>query len=106
MPQRPDGRISGHDIALVHEGNEYSGQLRLAIVGYTQGFEPQRGPLIPLDLHLSSQEHDKALQQGIEFVQGVALAEGIQTLRLIVFDRGSNAIGSVTMPAANPGKPN
>jgi hypothetical protein len=83
---------------LVHEGNEYNGQLRLAIVGYAQGFEPKRGPVIPLDLHLSVQEHDKVVRQGIEFVQDIALPEETKTVRLIAFDRGSNAIGSVTMP--------
>ncbi|MGA3241955.1 MAG: VWA domain-containing protein [Bryobacteraceae bacterium] len=100
--------ISAHDIVLVHEGNQYNGQLRLAIVGYAQGSDPKRGPVIPLDLHLNAQDHDKVLQQGIEVVQDIAISEETQTVRLIVFDRGSNAIGSVTMPLPQPppGKPN
>jgi VWFA-related protein len=105
---RLDAHISARDVALVHEGNEYNGQLRLAIVGYAQDSEPKRGPVIPLDLHLSTQDHDKALQHGIEFVQDVSLGQEITNVRLIVFDRGSNAIGSVTMPfpVATPIKPN
>jgi len=37
----------------------------------------------------------------------VTLGEGVNTVRLIVFDRGSNAIGSVTLPVpeAGPGMP-
>ena len=102
-----DAHISAHDVVLVHEGNEYSAQLRIAVVGYAQGFEPKRGPVIPLDLHINAQDHDKVSQQGIEFVQDIALPEEIRTVRLIVFDRGSNAIGSVTMPLPTPqGKPN
>jgi len=102
-----DAHISAHDVVLVHEGNEYNGQLRLAIVGYAQGSDPKRGPVIPLDLHLNAQDHDKVLQQGIEVVRDIAIPEETQAVRLIVFDRGSNAIGSVTMPLPTPqGKPN
>ena len=59
-----------------------------------------------MDLHLSAQDHDKALQQGIGFAQDMTLPEEMQTVRLIVFDRGSHAIGSVTMPVPEAGKPN
>jgi hypothetical protein len=63
--------------------------------------------VIPLDFNLSADDHDKALRQGIGFVQDIALAEQITAVRLIVFDRGSNAIGSVTIPVrqGDPGKP-
>ena len=50
-----DAHISAHDVVLVHEGIDYSGQLRLAAVGYAEGFEPRLSPVIPLDLHLSAQ---------------------------------------------------
>jgi len=105
---RLDAHIDTQDVVLVHTGDVYQGELRLAVVGYPPGGRPERGPLIPLDLHYSAQERDKALQQGIGFTQNVTLAEYMKTVRLIVFDRGSNIIGSVTMPvpAAVPGKPN
>jgi VWFA-related protein len=105
---RIDAHIDAQDLVLVHEGDTYNGQLRLAVVGYAPGVGPRRGPLIPLDLHYSAQERDTALQLGIGFVQNVALAQEINAVRLIVFDRSSNAVGSVTMivPAAAPGKPN
>jgi hypothetical protein len=105
---RLDAHISANDVVLVHQGDEYNGQLRVGVVGYAQGSEPQRGPVIPLELHLSAQGHDKALQQGIELVQNLALREEIKNVRLIVFDRGSNAIGSVTMPLPQlaPNEPN
>jgi VWFA-related protein len=103
-----DAHIDARDVVLVHEGDLYDAQLRVAIVGYVPGVQPQPGPPIPLDLHFSAQERDKALQQGIGFVRSVALPEDAKAVRLIVFDRGSNAIGSVTMPvpAGAPGKPN
>ena len=105
---RLDAHIDAQDVALVHEGDQYEAQLRVAIVGYVPGVQPQPGHPIPLDVHLSAQDRDKALQEGICFVRSVALPEDAKAVRLIVFDRGSNAIGSVTMPvpAGAPGKPN
>jgi VWFA-related protein len=106
--ERLEARIDAQDVLLVHEGNLYSGELRLAVVGYAGGDQPWRGPVIPLDLHYSAQERDRALQQGILFGQNVTIAEDLKKIRLIVFDRGSNAIGSVTIPVGEtaPGKPN
>ena len=105
---RLDAHIDAQDVALVHEGDFYDAQLRFAVVGYSQGVQPQTGPVTPLDLHYSAQDRDKALQQGIGVVQNLNLPEEIKAVRLIVFDRGSNAIGSVTVPVpeAAPGKPN
>ncbi|HUI82257.1 MAG TPA: VWA domain-containing protein [Bryobacteraceae bacterium] len=101
-------QIDAQDVVLVHTGDVYDGQLRLAVVGYAPGTEPKRLATIPLDLHYSDQDRDRALQQGISFVQDVTLPEDVRTVRLIVFDRGSNAIGSVTMPVppATPTKTN
>jgi hypothetical protein len=104
---RLDAHIDAHDVALVQEGDQYEAQLRLAIVGYVPGVLPQPGAPIPLDLHFTAQDRETALQQGIGFVRSVALPADVRAVRLIVFDRGSDAIGSVTLPVpagaqANP----
>jgi len=99
-----DAHIDAHDIVLVHEGELYNGELRVAVVGYTPGVEPRRGPVTPIDLHLSAQDHDRALKEGIGFVQDMELPEEMEKVRLIVFDRGSNAIGSVTIPVPAAGR--
>jgi len=106
--ERLEARIDAQDVLLVHEGNLYNGQLRLAVVGYDPASRPLRGPVIPLDLHYSAEERDRALQQGIVFSQNVTITEELKRIRLVVFDRGSNAIGSVTIPVgeATPGKGN
>jgi VWFA-related protein len=103
---RLDAHINAHDVVLVREGSDYRGELRLAVVGYSDGFQPNIGPVIPLDLHLSPKDYETVSEQGIEFAQDIdmALTKEIRTVRLIVFDRGSNAVGSVTIPL--PGKSN
>ena len=95
---RLDARIDADDVALVHQGERYNAQLRLAIVGYAPSAQPQRGPTIPLDLGYNAQDRDQALRQGINFTQDVTLQEDVRSVRLIVFDRGSDAVGSVTLP--------
>lgn len=86
----------------------YRAELRLAVVGYAPAEPTRRGPVTPLDLRYTAQDRDRVLRQGIEFALSVPSPEDVNTLRLIVFDRGSNAVGSVTMPLPEnmPGKPN
>ena len=95
---RLDVHIDAHDVILTHEGDLYKGHLRLTIVGYTVGQQVQRGPVTPLDLNYSVEDRDRAVQQDIGFGQDLTLTEDMKAVRLIVFDRVSNAIGSVTMP--------
>lgn len=93
---RLDAYIDAHDVAFVHEGDAYIAQLRYAIIGFAPGAQPITGPLTPLDLRLTPQNRDKALQEGIVIRQDLGVAAEIAKVRLAVFDRGSNAIGSVT----------
>ena len=94
-----DAHIDAPDVVLVPgEGGQYQGQLRVAIVGYTSAQLNQRSPVMPLDLHYSAQDREKALQQGIAYTQNLGIDPNITAIRLIVFDRGSSAIGSVTIP--------
>jgi VWFA-related protein len=95
-----EARIDAHDVVLVHEGNAYEGQLRLAIAGMIPGARPQTTQIIPLNLHFSQQERDQALGQGIGFAQQIRLPRDASAIRLIVYDRSSQAVGSVTVPLA------
>jgi VWFA-related protein len=91
-----DAHIDASDVAFVHEGDSYNAELRYAVIGLAPGAQPFTGGLMPLDLRLSQQNHDKALQEGIPIQQDLAVAPQLARVRLAVFDRGSNAIGSIT----------
>jgi hypothetical protein len=104
-PEPKDGRavqfevrIDANDIALGHEGDRYSGQLRLAFASYLADGRIDGSAVVPLDLQYSAQERDKALKEGIDFSDNMVIGEQVNKVRLIVFDRGSNAIGSLTIP--------
>jgi VWFA-related protein len=91
-------RIDAKDIALAEAGDHYEGQLRIAVVGYAADGRAEESSVVHAPLRYDAQERDKALHEGIAFTQNVAKADQFSKVRLIVFDRGSNAIGSLTIP--------
>lgn len=97
---RIEAHIDAQDVALVRDGEQYRGELRLALAAYTQGARPEGGRTIPLELHYSAAEREKAIEEGIPFAQNLKLGEGTRAVRLIVYDRGLNTVGSITVPVA------
>lgn len=93
-----DLRIDAHDVAWVREGDSYNGQLRLTVVHYLTDGRTESLPVTPLDLHYSPQERDEALKEGIDFKEDMPVGRSGSHFRIIVFDRGSNAVGSLTIP--------
>jgi hypothetical protein len=85
-------------VVLVPQGDSYRAQLRFAFGALIPGAQPVLTPVIPIDLNLSSQDRDKALAQGIVFSRTVKLSDEASAVRLVVVDRSSRAIGSVTVP--------
>jgi len=98
----PMGHLQAHvdarDLVFVRQDAGYGAQLRLAILVSAPGAPPEVSPAIPMDLHFSAAERDRALQNGVAIDQDVPLAAATNTARLIVFDRNSNTVGSLTMP--------
>jgi len=79
---RLEARIDAGAVVLISAGGRYSGQLRLALVGYAPGGQPQGGPTIRLDLHYTPAERERALQDGIPFSQDVTFPGPVNALRL------------------------
>ncbi len=95
---RFDLHIDANDVAWVREGEDYIGQLRLAVVHYLANGQTEILPIIPIDLHYNRPQREEALKDGIDFVRDVPIGKSGQQFRIIVFDRGSNAVGSITIP--------
>jgi VWFA-related protein len=93
-----DAHIDANDMVLVQDGATYRGQLRVALASYPADGPPQISSVFPIDLTYSSADRDRVLKEGIPFAQKLQLQDNIKTVRLIVFDQGSNAIGSVSVP--------
>lgn len=86
---------------MSQEGDHYTGHLRIMSVGYLPNDLIASGPITPLDLDYSAAQRDEALRDGISTSATLTASQGETRFRLIVFDRGSNAVGSVTIPAAS-----
>jgi VWFA-related protein len=91
-------RMDAGDIAFAQVGDHFDAQLRLAVVSYFRDGRVEGSDVIPFNLHYSAEERDKARKDGVVFSRNVPILDQIDRVRLIVFDRGSNAIGSLTMP--------
>lgn len=95
---RFDARIDAADIVLAGEGDQFSGQLRVTMIGYVGGNLMQRSPVVPLDFQYTAAQRDRALKDGIAFTRDLALDKDMTKIRLIVCDPRSNAVGSLTIP--------
>ena len=96
--------VDANDIVLAHEGESYRGRLQFAFAVFNGNTAQGASEPIPLDLHYTAEERDSAFSKGIGFAQGLTLAPQTTALRVIVYDRNSTAIGSVTIPVDAPGK--
>ena len=95
---RFEARIDAGDIVLASEGDQFSGQLRVAMIGYLGGNLMQRSPVVSLDLQYTAAQREQVLKDGIAFTRDLVLDKDMTKIRLIVCDGGSNAIGSLTIP--------
>jgi len=91
-------RIDGNDVVLARDGDKYSGHLRLAVIEYQPDGRIVSSGTVPIDIHYSAAERDDSYKAGIGFTKDVTLEKDVSRLRFIVFDRGSNNIGSLTIP--------
>jgi hypothetical protein len=98
LTARVEARIDAHDVVMVHQGDSYHGELRVAFGIFTPGVQPVLSPVMPLDVNLSSQGRNKALDQGIAVTKTLKLNEDTRAIRLVVVDRSSRSVGSVTVP--------
>jgi VWFA-related protein len=102
---RLSARINARDIALLREGDGYTGELQIALAGYLADGRAQVSPASPLHLHLTAAQHDEFLQGGIPYQQEVKLGTTLQKLRVVVLDERLGVAGSITMPVDQLRKP-
>lgn len=97
---RVDVRIDAHDVILAQQGDHYTGQLRVVIVGYLPDGGTESSLMTPVDLNYDAAGRGQALKDGIAFTENLAASREESKFRVIVFDRDSEAVGSITIPAS------
>jgi len=91
-------RINPRDLLLREEGGVFTGSVAL-LVSDVGAAGPIGEPAIStFDLHLTREQHDAAMNDGLPIAQDHAVNASAQKVRILVLDQGSNTAGSLTIP--------
>jgi hypothetical protein len=86
------------DVLMERSGEGYRLQLDVLGAFYSDGFLKGTSPTARLELTVTQAQLDRATKEGIVVPLDLPLADGIQKTRVIVFNPGLQAMGSVTVP--------
>lgn len=92
--------IDGHDVLFSQQGQQYTTHVGVGISAYLSdgpGAELPSGSLSPT---LNAQQYQDALKDGLSTIVEAPQAEGLEKVRVMVYDRADHQIGSVTVPLA------
>jgi VWFA-related protein len=96
---RLKARIDAADVALIQDGNQYTGSLLVTMAGYSDEGQIQTGKLVPVDLKMTAAQRDQALKEGIPYETEVRVGPTVKQIRLVVLDTRLGMAGSVTVSA-------
>jgi hypothetical protein len=94
-------KLDAHEMRLDDKAGHWRGSLKLifrqldAKVGAVSSTE------INLGLNLEKSTYDRAMRDGLKITKPVVIAPQAETLRVLVLDMASGAIGTVSVPVKN-----
>ena len=91
--------IGPSGLLLIPQGDRYTGDLGLVVVGITDQGPKQLTKPSEIKLNLTQADYQTA-QKGLSTDEQVPVPDGVRDLRLIVVDRWWNRVGTLTFPAA------
>jgi VWFA-related protein len=92
-------RIDLADVQLTQNGDVYTGQLATRFIEYQDDGAMAQSKPASMNLRLTREQRDAAMKEGVPVAQDLLVSPHVQKIRFIVFDNGSTAIGSLTLPA-------
>ena len=97
-------RIDVADVLLAHTGDLFTGELAVAAAAYLADGKSAASNPGSFPIHLSPAQREDAIKQGLSFTRAMTLPANIAKLRVLVYDRASGAIGSLTLqvPGSRP----
>src|SRR5271157_111151 len=92
--------IDPADIHIAQQGDRYTSQLDMQMVGYLTGGDSQASGVSPLSLSWTAAELAKAKADGFVWNPPIDInvRETAEKVRFLVYDRDSHAIGTLTIP--------
>jgi VWFA-related protein len=91
-------RVDAADVLLAREGDLFTGQLAIGFTSYPANVRADAQPPGTFEIRLSPEQHDLAMKQGLSLTRLVTLPATVRRIRVMVYDRASGAIGSLTLP--------
>lgn len=92
--------IDGRDVLFSQAGQQYQVQLGVGMAAYLSDGRGTQLPSAVLDPSLNAQQYQDVLANGISTIVEAPLAEGLEKVRVMIYDRGDHQVGSVTVPLA------
>jgi hypothetical protein len=93
-----DVRIDVADLMLELSGGVFTGQLAVTFAAFLDNGTTRNSSPGTISIRLDPTQRETALKEGVPLKQVVTLGVGLRNLRVIVLDRMSGAIGSLTIP--------
>ncbi|MGC1618006.1 MAG: VWA domain-containing protein [Candidatus Acidiferrum sp.] len=95
------GSINIHDLQLAKQGETRTGVLDITVLEQDQTGKVVREYANRIDLRFTEKQYAAVLQSGINFRKSLQAQAGVTTLRVLVQDPGSAAIGSLIIPLSS-----
>jgi VWFA-related protein len=92
-------KIGPSGLQLIPQDGHFTGDLAFVVVGMTDQGPKQLGKPSAINLNLTQAEFETA-QKGLATTAEVPAPSSVHQVRVVVVDRWSNRVGSVTFPAA------
>jgi hypothetical protein len=89
------------DALLVRQGDSYTGQVDIAFEQFTAEAPKSVSKPVVAALSLTQAQYDAARKGGIPVDEELPVGADIRKVRVIVYDRGSDLAGSLTVPVGN-----
>jgi VWFA-related protein len=86
------------DVLIEHSGELYKATLDVMVAFYSEGLLKGTSPATRMSLSFSQAQMDRVTKEGISMPLNLPVGSEIQNARIMVFDPGLKALGSVTFP--------
>ncbi len=93
-----DIRVDPADVLIEHSGEQYHGKLDVVVAFYSGGLLKGTSPATRTDLNFTQAQSDRITKEGFSIPLNLPVGSDIQNARVMVFDPGLQALGSVTFP--------
>jgi VWFA-related protein len=97
--------IDAADLKMQEKAGAFDDQIAVMFADYTAGGLKSLPTASEIPLHLTAEQHAKALKEGLGFGVDHAVDSSIHNVRFVVFDHASNAYGSLSIPVTAPDAP-